>query len=1025
MQGLDVARRRFLLGIFVVSGFTGLIYESIWSQYLKLFLGHAAYAQTLVLAIFMGGMALGSWLVSRYSARLRQLLWGYLLVEALIGILGIVFHRVFVATSDLSFAKVIPALPPGLAIYAYKWSLAALLVLPQSLLLGMTFPLISGGIIRRWPERAGETLSTLYFTNSLGGALGVLVSGFVLIGIVGLPGTTLTAGLLNVALALGVWLVVRRQTEPPPPATPARSAPSGVTDPVARWFAIAAFLTGAASFMYELGWIRMLSLVLGSSTHSFELMLSAFIFGLAFGGLYVRKRIELIADPERYLGGIMLAMGALAALTLPACNLMYDFMAWSLGTFTHTPGGYVAFNAVSQSIALLIMFPATFCAGMTLPVLTHALMRRGRGEKAIGTIYSVNTLGAIAGVLLAVHVLMPLLGVKGVILTGAGVHIALGLSRFTLRGWRQPAAALAMAVSLAVFGLTAVLGKLDPMRVASGVYRVGIPTLPAGSRVTYLRDGKTATITLFEYLGRVSIGTNGKPDAVIQMGAGEPAPDESTMVLAAAIPLSLHPNAARVANIGFGSGLTTHTLLASRELKRLDSIEIEPLMVEAARQGFGPRIRGVFEDPRSRITYEDAKTFFAASREPYDLIVSEPSNPWVSGVATLFSDEFYGRIVQYLRPDGYFVQWVQIYETDIGVVASVVKALSRHFGAYAIYNLNDSDILIVATRAAALPAPTERVFQWPQMRAELDRIGVQSLSDLQSRLIGDDRTIGPLFNALPVPMNSDFFPFVDLNAPRLRFISDNALELPRLTSLSVPVLDLLRPDSPASATLEPSHHSSLNRDLQVRRALAIRRALSSGRLGDLGAEATVALLLIRTISETCADPQVQNTWKTAVRKVGAMTATYLNPSELADVWSGIRSTPCYRDASGEHRAWADLLAAVAARNAAEIVTQGTRLLERPSSLSRDDLTYLTTVMASAYLRMGEMPQARTLLAAQWDRLDHAGELSLSLRELQALALAGDNTALAQARAGNRRDETSVNGLSGAQGVRSARLRVLR
>jgi len=141
-----------------------------------------------------------------------------------------------------------------------------------------------------------------------------------------------------------------------------------------------------------------------------------------------------------------------------------------------------------------------------------------------------------------------------------------------------------------------------------------------------------------------------------------------------------------------------------------------------------------------------------------------------------------------------------------------------------------------------------------------------------------------------------------------------------------------------------------------------------------------------------------------------MTATYLNPSELADVWSGIRSTPCYRDASGEHRAWADLLATVAARNAAEIVTQGTRLLERPSSLSRDELTYLTTVMASAYLRMGEMPQARSLLAAQWDRLDHAGELSLPLRELRALVLAGDNAVLAQTRGGSRGDETRVNAL---------------
>ena len=997
MPNLDSARRRFLLGIFVVSGFTGLIYESIWSHYLKLFLGHAAYAQTLVLAIFMGGMALGSWLAARYSGRLRQLLWGYLVVEAVIGVLGILFHRLFVVATDVSFATVIPALPAGLAINIYKWSLAALLVLPQSVLLGMTFPLISGGIIRRWPERPGETLSVLYFTNSLGGALGVLVSGFVLIELVGLPGTTLTAGLLNVALALAVWFVVRRQTEPPSGAVPTRTAPSATGDAVARWFLIAAFLTGAASFMYELGWIRMLSLVLGSSTHSFELMLSAFIFGLAFGGLYVRKRIERIGDPERYLAVVMLTMGALAALTVPACNVMYDFMAWALGTFTRTSGGYVAFNAVSQFIAMLIMFPATFCAGMTLPVLTHALMRRGAGEKAIGTIYSINTLGAIAGVLLAVHVLMPLIGVKGVILTGAGVHIALGLSRFNLRAWRQPASALAMAVSIAVFGVTAAFGGLDPTRVASGVYRVGRATLPAGATVTYLRDGKTATVTLFEYLGRVSIGTNGKPDASLRVSAGPPTPDESTMVLAAAIPLSLHPNAARVANIGFGSGLTTHTLLASRELQRLDTIEIEPLMVEAARQGFGPRIHDVFQDARNHIVYEDAKTFFAASHQPYDLIVSEPSNPWVSGVATLFSDEFYGRIVQHLRPDGYFVQWVQIYETDVEVVASIIKALSPHFGAYAIYNTNDLDILIVATRAAALPVPTDRIFQWPQLRAELDRVGVQSLGDLQSRLIGDDRIIGPLFNALAVPANSDFFPFVDLNAPRLRFMLADAFDLPRFTSLPIPVLDLLRP-APTSATLEPSHHSSLNRDLQLRRALAIRRTLFSGRLEDIGAEATVDLLLIRTIAERCADPQVRSAWKTAVRKVSAMTATYLNPSELADIWSSIRSTPCYRDGSGEDRAWADLLAAVAARNAAEIVAQGTGLLDRPASLSRDDLTYLTTAMASAYLRMGQMPQARSLLTAQWSRLNHSGELSLPLLELRALAvLPADNAALAQAK----------------------------
>jgi spermidine synthase len=1000
MQNFDIARRRFLLALFVISGFTGLIYESIWAQYLRLFLGHAAYAQTVVLAMFMGGMALGSWLVSRYCTRLRQLLWSYLLVEAVIGIFGVLFHRMFVAATDFSFATVIPTLSSAAAIHAYKWSLAALLVFPQSVLLGMTFPLISIGIIRRWPERAGETLSALYFTNSLGGAIGVLVGGFILIGRVGLPGTTLTAGLLNVALAFGVWLVVRRHPEPPPvpEIAPVAGTASCVTDRAAKWFVTAAFLTGAASFMYELGWIRMLSLVLGSSTHSFELMLSAFIFGLAFGGLYVRKRIDRIASAESYLGGIMLTMGVLAALTLPASNLMFEFMARSIQAFTRTDEGYVAFNAVSQSIALLIMLPATLCAGMTLPVLTHALMRRGAGEKAIGTIYSANTLGAIVGVLLTVHMLMPLIGVRGVILTGACIHIALGLSRLVPRGIRQPATASAMALSIAVLGVVAVRGQIDPARIAASVYRTGIARLPEDVKVTYLRDGKTATITLTEQRGgRVTIATNGKPDASIQMTPGEATPDEVTMVLAAAIPLSLHPNAARVANIGFGSGLTSHTLLASPRLERLDTIEIEPMMVEAARRGFGPRIHDVFEDRRSHIVYDDAKTFFAASREPYDLIVSEPSNPWVSGVATLFSDEFYGGIVRHLRPDGYFAQWLQIYETDISVVGSIMKALSRHFAAYQIYNMDDSNILIVATRSATLPTLSDDVFSWTEMRTELDRIGAQSVAHLESRLIGDDRIMNPLFSTLGVPANSDFFPFVDLNAPRLFFEGKTAKELPGLTLLPLPFLEVLRGDSVRGLTTEPSSKSRLVRDQQVRRAMAIRRALSGGRLDGLDDTAEVALLLIRASGNECAQPRVQETWGTAVRSVSNMTAPYLSPSELADIWSYIKSTPCYREGSGETKAWTDVLAAISARNFSEIVMLGSRLLEPPSSLSKDDLSYLTTAMATGYIRLGETSQARNLLMAHLGSLDWEGPSSLPLRGLLALARKGAGPGLAGGR----------------------------
>jgi spermidine synthase len=1005
MWTLDLLRRRALLGVFVVSGFTALIYESIWSQYLKLFLGHAAYAQTLVLAIFMGGLALGSALIARFSTRLNRPLLGYVIVEALIGVLGICFHRIFVAATDFSFDVAIPVLPAGWSVHLYKWTLAALLVLPQSALLGMTFPLISAGLIRRWPQRPGETLATLYFTNSLGAAFGVLIAGFVLIGVFGLPGTILTAGLLNLGLALFVWLFTRQEGEPasaPPAEVPGASADGNP----ANWFMIAAFLTGAASFMYELGWIRMLSLVLGSATHSFELMLSAFIFGLAFGGLFIRKRIDRIADTQAYLGGAMLVMGCLAALTLPAYNAMFDFMAWSMGSFARTEGGYVAINAVGQTIAVLIMVPATFVAGTTLPLLTQALLRIGKREEAIGTIYSINTLGAIAGVLYTVHVLMPLLGVKGVILTGAAIHIGLGLSRLVFTQRLQIQSGATLVLSVAIFGFTLVAVKLDPLKLASGVYRTGFATLPDAARVTYLRDGKTATISVAEQDGTVMIATNGKPDAALEMGRGPAQADEITMVLAAAIPLSMHPNPRRVANIGFGSGLTTHTLLASERVQRLDSIEIEPLMVEAAHKAFGPRIHNVFEDRRSHIVFEDAKTFFAASREPYDLIVSEPSNPWVSGVSSLFSDEFYGRITHYLRPGGYFVQWLQVYETDMNVFASVVKALSSHFRNYEFYNLDDSNILIVASLDSQMPAPGAQVFESPLMRAELDRIGVRSTADLQLLKIGDQRNLGALLKSQSVPKNSDYFPFVDLNAARLRYLRRNAVELPQLTILPIPFLELLMGTPAAAPTVEVAQEDKNFRGAAVREARKIRDAVAVNNLTELNPGAAASLLLIEMTASRCADPEAQILWRHAVLQLSGLTAAYLPPADLEVIWQSVTSSACYRTGAGEHKTWADLAVAISRRDAQAIVKLGSQLLDSHSARSDDESALLTTVTAAAHVRLSQFDEAVKLLNARVGELHDPGQWTLALRELMVVAQSANNGATRRAgeTAGHRSSE---------------------
>src|SRR2546425_1632721 len=204
-------------------------------------------------------------------------------------------------------------------------------------------------------------------------------------------------------------------------------------------------------------------------------------------------------------------------------------------------------------------------------------------------------------------------------------------------------------------------------RMASGVYRTGKLLDPAASRVIYQRDGKTATVTVVghEQMNVLDIATNGKVDAAVMMPADKPpTPDEPMMILLGAIPMALHPQARSAACIGFGAGITTHTLLQNPRFTRVDTVEIEPEMVRAAAR-FRPRNELAFVDPRSRIVIDDAKTFFSTQTGKYDLIVSEPSNPWVSGVAGLFSKEFYRLVGQHMAHGGVFAPWVPAHRVDL------------------------------------------------------------------------------------------------------------------------------------------------------------------------------------------------------------------------------------------------------------------------------------------------------------------------------------------------------------------------
>jgi predicted membrane-bound spermidine synthase len=952
-----------LFALFALSGFTGLIYESVWSHYLKLFLGAAAFSQSFVLAAFMGGMAFGAWLASRWSVRLSNLLGAYGWIEGAIGVAALFFHEIFVLLMQVSLDRVIPALGSPAEVELYKYSLCAALIVPQTVLLGMTFPLLSGAVIRRDPLQSGHHLAMLYFTNSIGAAIGALASAFLLLGWLGMPGTMRLAGVVNLALA-GSVLALARQGEP----APAQAHPFGnvglPASVLVRLFLAGAFVTGLASFIYEIAWIRMLALVLGSSFQAFELMLSAFITGLALGGLWIRRRIDRIADPVRFAGLVQALLGLAALATVFVYHWTFDWMAWALSVLQHRESAYPLFNLFSHALAFAVMLPATFLAGMTLPLFTHVLFRAGRGERAIGQVYAANTLGSIAGVILAVHVLVPGIGLKLTLIVGTLANMLLGawLLRNGLAASRRIYAFATVVIGLIAATATARAAILDPERLASGVYRYGEAWHTLG-RVAFYRDGKSASVAVRvqDQSGVLTINTNGKPDAALTLDPSRPpTPDEYTMTLLAALPLFIKPDAKTIANIGWGSGFSANVLLSHSGPQTLDSIEIEPAMFDGART-FSRRIPRPYSDPRSHVYFEDAKSYFARHRKRYDVIMAEPSNPWVNGVSNLFTAEFYRDTKRYLAPGGLFVQWVQGYEFNDELMASVLAAFGESFADYEIYEANDGDLLIVAVAEGQVPRPGPFPEGQGAFLEELARLGIKRADEISARSLARKAQIGSLLRALATQPNSDFYPVVQLEAPRARFVRSVARGIQDLATAPFPVLQLAGGGSP-SYLKEPA--APTDPSLRIRMestALEIVRLLSDRSADPLRSSEPVAMevaLALRQPQALCGNEPPQ-TAIDRLQTAAEITLGGLAPERAKAFWNERKWLGC-TPRSAHVRDRLDIYAAIAARDAKAMLGRAVALLQG-SPMGGDSWgRYLLTTAMLGATAAGDRREAQRL-----------------------------------------------------------------
>jgi len=785
--------------LFSLSGFVALIYEGIWARYLKLFLGHSSYGQILTLCIFMGGIGIGALLAARYTKQLKNPFLIYALVELAIGIGGFIYHDIYEFSTGLFYDNISGMAAP--LAESLKVGISVLITAPVAILLGTTFPLLGVAMIRISRDGGQSAFPLLYFTNSIGAAAGILLASYILIPQLGTEGSLSLAALGNIVIAFGFYLIGKKQqsaleqsgerfcaVEAPPLLQDSDNQGTLLS---VKLFLALSLLTGFASFVYEISWIRLLSLLLGASTHSFDIMVSAFVLGLACGGLAAKKLLQKTRHVVMLLAIAQLVMGAFALTSIYFYEFAFSTMEHSKEFLDKTEQGYWMFSLLKYGLSLFLMFPTTFVAGMTLPIITYYLMNVTRNEKYVGTVYGYNTIGAILGAILAGLVLMPLLQLKMTIASGAFIDIGIGLFLLWLyqksRAQHSPAPLITASIVSVLMIIPLLFVSFNPNVIAAGYFRRTAFVMP-DEKVT-VRDGKTATISLHEIGNIKLIKTNGKTDAAV--GGTK---SEETQAALAFLPMSMIDQPYDAAIIGLGSGMTAHYMLGDPLLQAMDLIEIEKEMVNLARRMM-PHNRRVYEDPRVNLIIDDARTFFSASGKQYDVIVSEPSNPWVSGVSSLFSQEFYAHSKRYLKPGGILVQWMHLPEFNSKLMLTIISALNSTFPYIKVYYspYAENDVLLVASDEDFNANKYPRFSNSETIASDFRQMRKPAGYYSNRNYIANINTLKLL--SQDVPPNSDYMPLVDTGAEKAFFLRQKVDLFDPLTNSIVAYQELTEPES--------------------------------------------------------------------------------------------------------------------------------------------------------------------------------------------------------------------------------------
>ena len=685
-----------LLVCFFISGAAGLIYQVAWGKSLGLVFGHTVYAVATVLAVFMGGLAAGSAWLGRWSERRSRPIALYGWIELGVAAGGAVSLAGLAGVRALYVAAYPHVAGYGGLLLALRFFGAAIVLFLPTFLMGGTLPVLVRGLTRDSTE-LGKRLARLYWVNTAGAVGGTIIAGFVLLPALGLRRTVALAVALNV-IAGALALLLARGESAAAQIVPAPAMDSAAQRLASSRFLLASFaIVGATAMAYEIGWTRLLATQLGSSTFAFSLMLATFLAGIVLGSLifewWTRRRAARLAT--------FATTQTLTALAALAFLVFFERLPAALPPILRaTHESFRGLVLAQCAVSALAMLPAAIVFGFNFPVVTLLIAGNGSSDEgaaaAVGRAYAANTLGAIVGATSVGFWLLPALGAFHLLGAAAGVNLILAAALCMAGSPRRlPAFALNAVLLFGVVGVAYSPYFYDPaVATFNTVMYWNLSDRPLTVQenartvdVVYVADGLNSTISVGRTEDYLALRTNGKVDASNH--------DVTTQLLVGHIGGVAHPAPRRVLVIGFGSGMTVSTLVRYPEIERVDCVEIEPAVVRAA-PWLTQLNRNVLRDPRVHIVLDDGRNFLLTTRDQYDVIISEPSNPWIAGVSTLFTREFYAAAKRRLAPGGIFVQWVQEYSLFPDDLRMVLATFLSQFSGATLWHGDDPDLLLIA-----------------------------------------------------------------------------------------------------------------------------------------------------------------------------------------------------------------------------------------------------------------------------------------------------------------------------------------